>query len=174
MEGEAPPNRAPLTERDLRIVATLRAKAANPDLMGLLDDREVLSMWHGVVANLGQRGSAGSSDRAALSRAIGLDWYGAPGRLAKGDATGRLSALADKLERALARAEAANGHAAVTQADDNGTEPAEDGASEGDAHQMQDHARYLPRQIEAGNTPPPPRVGEEWSDGSDDSEMGGE
>lgn len=143
--------------------------------MALLTDEQVLELWRGMTANTTAKGSAGASDRAALSRAVGLEWYGpAAGRGRKEDASERFGKVASRLERALARVERSARHDLVTDAEEDAEEAAADGGSWGDAPKMQDHVPVAPGQGEAAETPPPPRVGQDHPAEPDGGDLGGE
>jgi hypothetical protein len=122
------------------IVATLRRRARDRELMALLTDEQVLGMWQGMVKSSTAAGTVGTADRAAMARAVGLPWF-SPGKGTAEDAAGRLGAIAKRLEGAVVRLGAARRHGSDTDDADDLDESPEDGASEGVAHKMPDHAR---------------------------------
>jgi hypothetical protein len=90
--------------------------------MALVPDEELLAIWRAMWDGARARGSAGASDRAAITRAIGLPFYQQPSR--GGGAAKPLGddAFARRLETALARAQAAarlRGHTDDTNDDDD-------------------------------------------------------
>lgn len=125
-----------------RVVAALRAQAGNAAMMSLLSDAEVLDLWNSVVGNAQVRGSVGAADRAALTRAVGLPWYGAGGAAGQqrtGGGTGGFGGLSDRLGKALALSEAASRRGDDTDDEDEGEDASEISAVDGDAPKMPDH-----------------------------------